>query len=401
MVEPRRQLPPQIRPVELAKRKGGRAVVRYQLTVDVGEINGQRKQFRKRYPTEKAARAALDEIRGQVAAGTYVAPSKLTVVQACENWLAGKRAADRAESTVDGYEEKLSVVITELGDKQVQKLTKRHLDDLVIALRAGGLPAPKGKARKPWSPRSVNYLLGLLVSILESEQKQGHVVRNVAKLVDRIDSDAKPPDPLTEAEVEKVLTHIEGDRYAIAWHLALAGLRLGEICGLRWSDIDLKANTLAVENTRLQRGKKHIEKAPKSRAGRRELPLPDHLIVELKATRKIQATDRLKLGEAYVASGYVVVNEAGEALTPNAVESRWARVLVAAEVRHRRLHDARHTCGTLMHLKGVPIALISAWLGHASKAFTMQTYVNPKPEALTLAAQSFAQVVTIRDNSGS
>jgi integrase len=401
MAEPRRQLPPQIKPVELTKRKGGRAVVRYQLTVDVGDINGQRKQFRKRYPTEKAARAALDEIRGQVAAGTYVAPDKLTVAQACENWLAGKRAADRAESTVDGYEEKLSVVITELGDKQVQKLTKRHLDDLVIALRAGGLPAPKGKARKPWSPRSVNYLLGLLVSILESEQKQGHVVRNVAKLVDRIDSDAKPPDPLTEAEVENVLAYIEGDRYAIAWHLALAGLRLGEICGLRWSDIDLKANTLAVENTRLQRGKKHIEKAPKSRAGRRELPLPDHLIVELKATRKIQATDRLKLGEAYVASGYVVVNEAGEALTPNAVESRWARVLVAAKVRHRRLHDARHTCGTLMHLKGVPIALISAWLGHASKAFTMQTYVNPKPEALTLAAQSFAQVVTIRDNSGS
>jgi integrase len=400
MAEPRRQLPPQIKPVELTKRKGGRAVVRYQLTVDVGDINGQRKQFRKRYPTEKAARAALDEIRGQVAAGTYVAPDKLTVAQACENWLAGKRAADRAESTVDGYEEKLSVVITELGDKQVQKLTKRHLDDLVIALRAGGLPAPKGKARKPWSPRSVNYLLGLLVSILESEQKQGHVVRNVAKLVDRIDSDAKPPDPLTEAEVENVLAYIEGDRYAIAWHLALAGLRLGEICGLRWSDIDLKANTLAVENTRLQRGKKHIEKAPKSRAGRRELPLPDHLIVELKATRKIQATDRLKLGEAYVASGYVVVNEAGEALTPNAVESRWARVLVAAKVRHRRLHDARHTCGTLMHLKGVPIALISAWLGHASKAFTMQTYVNPQPEALAVAAQSFAQVVTIRDNSG-
>lgn len=401
MSETRRQLPPQIKTVELAKRKNGRAVVRYQLTVDVGEIDGKRKQFRKRYTTEKAARAALDEIRGQVAAGTYVAPDKLTVAQAVENWLAGKRAVGRAESTVDGYTEKLSVVIAELGHVEVQKLTKRQLDDLVIALRAGGLPSPTDKPRRGWSPRSVNYLLGLLVAILESEQKQGHVVRNVAALVDRIDSDAKPPDPLNEAEVEKVLAHVEGDRYAIAWHLALAGMRLGEICGLRWSDVDLKAKTLAVENTRLQRGKKRIEKAPKSRASRRELPLPDHLTTVLKATRKLQAADRLKLGEAYLASGYVVANEAGEALTPNAVENRWARMLTAAGVRHHRLHDARHTCGTLMHLKGVPIALISAWLGHASKAFTMQTYVNPQPEALAVAAQSFAQVVTIRDNSGS
>ncbi|WP_235673526.1 hypothetical protein [Mycolicibacter algericus] len=215
MAEPRRQLPPQIKPVELAKRKNGRPVVRYQLTVDVGEIDGKRKQFRKRYPTEKAARRAGRDPR-QVATGTYVHPSTRTVAQACEDWLAGKRAADRAESTVDGYAEKLSVVIAELGDREVQKLTKRHLDDLVIALRRRAA-LPTDKPRKPWSPRSVNYLLGLLVAMLESEQKQGHVVRNVAALVDRIDGDAKPPDPLSEAEVEKVLAHIEGDRYAIAW----------------------------------------------------------------------------------------------------------------------------------------------------------------------------------------
>lgn len=96
----------------------------------------------------------------------------------------------------------------------------------------------------------------------------------------------------------------------------------------------------------------------------------------------------------------MVVNEAGAPLTPNAIENRWARMLQAAGLRHVRLHDARHTCGTLMHLRGVPTALISAWLGHASKAFTLQTYVNPKPESLTIAAQSFARVGTIRHNSG-
>lgn len=397
----RRQLPPQIKRVELASRRSGRPVIRYQLTVDVGEVDGKRKQFRKRYPTEAEARDALAQIRGAVAKGIYVHPTQRTVRQAVDDWLAGKRAADRAESTVDGYAEKLSVVIDQHGEGEIQKLTKRHLDDLVSDLRKGGLPSPLGKPRKPWSPRSINYLLGLLVQILESEQKQGHVVRNVAALVDRIEADPSPPDPLTESEVEQVLAFIASDRYAIAWELALAGFRLAEISGLRWCDVDLDARTVSVENTRLQRGKKHIEKAPKSRASRRKLPLPDDLYAVFKAARKIQAADQLRLGEAYEASGYVVVNEAGRPLTPNAIENRWARMLQAAGVRHVRLHDARHTCGTLMHLRGVPTALISAWLGHSSKAFTLQTYVNPKPESLVIAAQSFARVVTIRDNSGS
>ncbi|MEQ7127067.1 tyrosine-type recombinase/integrase [Actinopolymorpha sp. B11F2] len=58
----------------------------------------------------------------------------------------------------------------------------------------------------------------------------------------------------------------------------------------------------------------------------------------------------------------------------------------AAKVRKIRLHDARHTCGTLMHLQGVPIAVIAAWLGHADSAFTMRTYVHSQDEALQNAA---------------
>ena len=55
------------------------------------------------------------------------------------------------------------------------------------------------------------------------------------------------------------------------------------------------------------------------------------------------------------------------------------------------LHDARHTCGTLMHLEhNVPVAIISAWLGHADTASTMRTYVHNQPETLALAAESIS-----------
>lgn len=387
----RRQLPPQIKRVELEQRDGGRAVVRYQLTVDVGLVDGKRKQLRKRYPTEKEARAALDAVRGEVSRGTYVHPTKVTLAEACENWLAAKHGLK--PSTLHGHRVNLAAAMAELGDIEVQKLTKRNIDDLVTTLRTGGLPSPTGKVRKPWSPRSINYMLGLLTAVLKDQMRQGQVVRNVAELVDRIPGDPKPPDTFTPAELQQVLDHIDGDRYAIAWQLALAGLRRGEVAGLRWSDIDLDARTLQIATTRLRFGKNLVEDTPKSRAGRRTLPIPDHLAATLRSARAIQATDRLALGEEYQPSGFVVVNELGEALSPHALTSRWARMLKAAGVRHIRFHDARHTCGTLMHLQDVPIALISAWLGHASKTFTMATYVHSQPEALTAAAKSFARVV--------
>ena len=406
MAEPRRQLPPQIRRVELAARSGGRPVIRYQLTVDTGTVDGKRKQFRKRYTTEKEARDALDKIRGQVAQGTYVQPTTTTVAQACEDWLASKHGLK--PSTLNGHRMSLGPVLSELGDVEVQKLTKREIDDLVTSLRKGGLPRPAGAGRgrtkaakrKPWSPRSVNYMLGLLVAVLQDQVKQGHMVRNPAALVDRITADPKPPQTFTAAEVEKVMTHIRGDRDAIAWELALAGLRRGEISGLRWEDVDLDAGTITIARARVSFAKTVSEGAPKSKASRRTLPLPDHLTATFKSLKARQAADRLALGDAYQGSGYVVVNEAGEVLTPNLLTFRWAKMLKAAGVRHIRLHDARHTCGTLMHLlDGTPVAVISAWLGHSSTAFTMSTYVHSQPDALAAAAQSFTRLVTNRDNS--
>jgi hypothetical protein len=91
-------------------------------------------------------------VRGDVAKGTYVHPYKVTLAEACENWLAAKHGLK--PSTLHGHRVNLAAALAELGEVEVQKLTKRNIDDLVTALRAGGLPSPTGKSRKPWSPRS-------------------------------------------------------------------------------------------------------------------------------------------------------------------------------------------------------------------------------------------------------
>jgi integrase len=94
----------------------------------------------------------------------------------------------------------------------------------------------------------------------------------------------------------------------------------------------------------------------------------------------------------YVDSGLLVCNEIGEPLHPDTVSDYWDRLTIAAGVRRIRLHDARHTCGTLMHLQGVPTAVIAAWLGHADASFTMRTYVHSQDDALSEAAQILGSV---------
>lgn len=400
MAEARRQLPPQIKRIELAARKGGRPVVRYQLTVDVGEVDGRRKQLRKRFATEADARAALDEVRGQVAGRAYVHPSAMTVEQACADWLLSRRVKPTTKANC--YTDALQVVRAELGDIPVQKLARKDIDILIERLRAGGdVLRANGKARKPWSARYCNLMLGTLSQVLEQLVTEGDLARNVARHVDRVPGKAKRFKTYTEDQVRLVFDAIADDRNRQAWHLALTGLRRGEVGGLKWAHIDLKAATLRITDTRVAAGGKVInqEDDTKSPTSGRPLPIPDGLLAELKAAKRRQAKEKLALGRAYANLGYVVCNEAGEPYHPDTLTKMWTNALVTAGVPHIRLQDARHTCATTMHLQGVPIAVVAAWLGHADQAFTMRTYVHSQPEALREAAQSLTRVVTIRDNS--
>ncbi|NEW53748.1 site-specific integrase [Nocardia cyriacigeorgica] len=392
----RRQLPPQIEKITLQS-----GAVRYQVTAEAGvdPETGKRRQTRKRYRTEKEARDALAETSMAVRQGTYVPNSTLTVEQACSDWLAGKRVRG---TTATNYANALLPIRNRYGDLEVQKLAKRHLDDLVTDLLAGNVKKANGKNRRPWAPGTINATLDRFETVLDSVMAEGKLVRNVAALVDRVP--AKPKKRHTTFsidEVRKVLEVAANDRNGHAWHLALAGLRRGEIGGLRWSDIDLEAGTLTIVNNRVSVNGKAEETDPKSEDSGRTLPLTPTLKAELRAARKRQAAEKLALGEAYGPGTHVVIDPAGRSYHPDTLTDYWEKITKTAGVRRIRLHDARHTCGTLMHLQHVPIAVIAEWLGHADSAFTMRTYVHSQDGALAAAAGTLEAVVTIRDKNGS
>jgi integrase len=206
---------------------------------------------------------------------------------------------------------------------------------------------------------------------------------------------ARAAQTFTADQIRIVLNGIAQDRNRHAWHMALAGMRRGEIAGQRWEDIDLENELIRIGRTRLDiKGKAVESDDAKSESSNRTLPLPAPLLAELKAAKARQAAEKLYLGGAYRELGYVVCNEAGDPYHPSTLSKLWSAAIADLEVPKFRLHDARHTCATLMTLQKVPIVLVAAWLGHADVSFTMRTYVHSQPDTLKEAADSFNRRTT-------
>jgi hypothetical protein len=181
-MRPRRQLPPQIKRTEVLDRKSGKTVVRYELCADGGidPVTGKRRQVKRRYGSEKAARDALSEIGGQAVAGTFVARAALTVEQMCADYLTGRHNLRQTSSAKLEYD--LSPLRERYGDMPVQRLAKAHVDALVTDLVAGGTKTAKGRTRRGWSAPSINKAIDSWAMVLADALAQGLVSRNVPSM---------------------------------------------------------------------------------------------------------------------------------------------------------------------------------------------------------------------------
>jgi integrase len=374
----RRQLPPQIRKIEVLERKTGKPVARYELRVD-GGINpatGQRQQVKRRFATEREARDALRKVTHQAATSTFVARKTVTVNSLCEDWLASLHHARATTLTHYGYV--LAPLRERFGDLAAQKLTRPDLDKLLIDLRDGGTVTAEGNTRRAWAARSLNAAIDAWRLALEYGCDRHDLAHNVAAGMKKVPRVRREMLTYTPEEISRVLRAADKDRNGHLWYLALSGLRRAEIAGLKWSDIDLAAGTLTIARNRVQVGASTVvENEPKTQASRRTLPLDAGLIAVLKRASARYAQERLALGADYADTGYVAVNEAGEPYTPGALTNMWHRLTNMAGVRPIRLHDARHSCGTALHLRGVAMAVIppggSGMPTHRSRRRSMRT----------------------------
>jgi integrase len=161
-----------------------------------------------------------------------------------------------------------------------------------------------------------------------------------------------------------VLGGVERALYVTA---AMTGVRMGELLGLRWEDIDWAARRLRVRQA-FVRGE---FVAPKCVRGSRSVPLGARVAAEL---------DTLSKATAFGADSDLVFAHPliGKPLDRSKVLKRFKATLVAAGVREVRFHDLRHTFGTRMAAAGVAMRTLQEWLGHRDFATTL-IYADYQP----------------------
>jgi integrase len=187
---------------------------------------------------------------------------------------------------------------------------------------------------------------------------------------------------MTPDEARAILAATRGTDIEAPVGVALyTGMRLGEVLGLRWRNIDLDDGQLRVDAglQRLNRATRLVE--TKTERSRRLLPVTEDLTLILRDQQRRQAAQRRAAGANWIdpIPDLVFTNAVGQPLVPTTVTGRFKELLRLAGAPPRRFHDLRHGCATLLLASGTDLKVVSNMLGHSTINITANTYAHVLP----------------------
>jgi integrase len=320
--------------------------------------------------TKKDAERELRRLLSDIDGGTYVDPAKTTIAEWVRQWLAGANGLSR--KTAERYGQLAEQqIVPHLGNIVMQKLRPAHVAAWHDTLRTSG-----GAAGRPLSARTVGHAHRVLHTALARAAKLEIVSRNVASVVKPPKVEAEEVEILGAEQVVAVLSKLVGHRLYPVVVLALGtGLRRGELCALRWGDVDLDGAVLRVERAVEQTKAGLRIKGPKSRHGRRSISLPTAVVDALRAHRVEQLQQRLVLGLGRPGPDDPLFTLADATpWKPDYLSRTWRQAVTDLELPDVSLHALRHSHASALISAGVDVLTISRRLGHATAAFTLTVY---------------------------
>ena len=277
------------------------------------------------------------------------------------------------ESTRNKYENLLMDYILPIyGEQTLDTITYDFIElQCNLLLRIGG------KKGTGLSTKTVNDILSVIRGILKFAMKKEMYVACDGSAMS-IKRTTKPMRVLSKLEQEQLCTYLRTDLESCNIGILVclfAGLRVGEICALRWEDVSLTDKTIHVQRT-LQRVQtksneelktKIVITTPKSACSIRTIPIPDELNKVLLAYKKVSV-------------GYVLTNHACKFVEPRTMQNQFKRALKLSGVEDANFHALRHTFATRCIELGFDVKSLSEILGHATVNITMNRYVHPTLE---------------------
>ncbi|MGH8946235.1 MAG: tyrosine-type recombinase/integrase [Acidimicrobiia bacterium] len=307
-------------------------------------------------------------------------------------WLPSKKL-ELAHSTWHGYRRKVELhVMPSLGKIPLRRLRPHHLERLYdekLHPQNGG---------RPLAPKTVLEIHLIIRGALNDAVRRGIVTRNVAlvahapkvRSIQKVEQQA-----WTAPELQTFLREAAGHRlFPALWLLANTGLRRSELLGLQWDDVDLDAATLSINRGLVSVGYQLHESRGKTSNSRRAIDLDPTTVEVLSAWRTWQAAERSAAG--IEPAGWAFADIDGNPIHPHSISQAFERIVARAGVPKIRLHDLRHTHGTLLIKAGIPVKVVSERLGHGNPTFTIDTYQHVLPGMQAEAARVFEKLIAGR-----
>ena len=350
--------------------------------------------------TALEARTRLDELRRKLRLGTLAQAPHGTLADYLIPWLERDRSRVRPSTWRSRELHVRCYLIPALGNRTLARLSATDVEQALATFVRSGRPPLAGQPRgKPIAPMTARHIRATLRRALGEAQRAELVGRNAAADATPPYTPHRPVEYLRADDARRLLdaTHKDelGPLYALA---ATTGLRLGELLGLAWSDLDLAGGTLTVRRSLAEgRDGGWALAEPKSARSRRTIPLAAIARDALRRRQAQQAAEQSAAGTAWQdRDGLIFTDSVGRPMRPDRVQHGFARARIAAGLPRIRFHDLRHTAATLMLAEGVPLAVISELLGHAGIAITASHYAAVVPQLRQDAADAMDRALTPR-----
>ena len=339
--------------------------------IDVDEGGKRKRRWHKleNCNGKREAQKACERLIAQQEDGTYVDRSTMTVAEfvreRINQWEAAGNITPRTAQRYRQLAE--NQIVPHLGNKPLQKMSPLDIEEWHTALQNGH------------AARTIGHAHRVLGKALKDAERDGLVTRNVCKLV-------KAP-KVADSEMAIVqdvpdfvsrLRQAAGRLYVSAIVALCTGMRLGEVLALRERSFKPDKGTIEVREA-LEETKAHgiRFKSVKTKAGRRDITLPDIALKALREHRNQLLETRLLLGQGRLAPDNLLFgNLEGGPLRPSAISSDWGDVAERLDMPEITFHGLRHTHASQLIASGVDIVTISKRLGHAKPSVTLAIYAH-------------------------
>jgi integrase len=348
---------------------------------DIRDQHGKKRL--KTFQTKHEARDYEKQALAQVSSGEYSPVSKKTVGEIAREWYEGKAAqVYRRASLIQWRNHVDNYIVESLGNVRVSDLDVQAVESAA------------GEWAKKVSPITSNMVLTTLTAVLDMAERHNHVKRNVAEKAMRVkvatesekNEEIEPDKVYTKAELSKLIQASEGVTKLFVMAMAFTGLRIGEVLGLAWPNVDLKTAKLHVRLS-MADSDEGVEaplfQPPKTKSSKRTLSLPHELVKALRVWQlACPITER----------GLVFATEEGKPYQRYKVIKLLDEAITKAKIKRLTPHGLRHTFASLLLADGKPVTEVSHLLGHKNAHVTMTVYAHFIREEST-ATQELASSV--------